>query len=324
MHTLPLVSIALCTYNGATHLREQLLSILGQRYKNIELVIVDDASTDDSWSIANSFLADVNADGLEARIYKNDRNLGYSKNFEKAISLCNGEFIALCDQDDIWSAEKVEKMVEAIGAHTLIYHDSEHVDNAGDSLHKYTSDRFHMYQGHGSRALLLENCVSGHACMFSKKMCEYILPIPADVFHDWWIAYQAASFGSIMYLPEPLVKYRRHTGNVTFTGKRLDRKAHRALSLSQKRKRVINETIRLKACADFEQNPDRDFVCKLYDVLKCRVDNWFNFRAFVLLFWYRQELFAISKKATKRRLSFVFDRYFLGLKIKTLWYRLTP
>src|SRR5690606_29933308 len=258
-------SIALCTYNGAAHLKGQLLSILRQRYKNIELVIVDDASTDNSWSIAERLTAEMNGEGLEARLYKNDRNLGYSKNFEKAISLCNGEFIALCDQDDIWSAEKVEKMVEAIGAHTLIYHDSEYVDDAGVSLHRYTSDRFHMYQGHGSRALLLENCVSGHACMFSNKMCEYILPIPADVFHDWWIAYQAASFGSIMYLPEPLVKYRRHTGNVTFTGEKLDRKAQRALSLSQKRRRAINETIRLKAFADFEKNPDKDFARKIYN-----------------------------------------------------------
>ncbi|MEC3878249.1 glycosyltransferase family 2 protein [Parapedobacter sp. 10938] len=322
MQTLPLVSIALCTYNGAAHLKEQLLSILNQRYKNIEVVVVDDASTDDSWSIAKSLLTDPALKGPQVRLYQNERNLGYSKNFERAISLCNGEFIALSDQDDIWNVEKVEKMVAAIGSHSLIYHDSAYIDEAGNSLHKYTSDRFHMYQGHGARALLLENCVSGHTCMFHEKIRNYILPIPAGVFHDWWIAYQSATFGSIVYLPEPLVKYRRHAENVTFTGEKFGRKAQRVLKLSQKRERAINEAIRLKACADFGKNPDRDFVRKLHDVLKGRIDHWLNFRAFILLSLHRQELFSVSKKAAKRPLSFVFDRYFLGLKLKAYWYRL--
>ena len=92
------VSIALATYNGEMFLREQLDSILNQSVRNFELVICDDCSKDSTWDILNEYaIADS-----RIRILRNDKNLGFLGNFEKAIQHTQEKFVALADQDDIW------------------------------------------------------------------------------------------------------------------------------------------------------------------------------------------------------------------------------
>ena len=92
-----MVSVALAVYNGEKYLREQVESILSQTYSDIELVMTDDNSSDGSWKVMNAM-----ADGdSRIRIYHNERNLGFQRNFQKAISLCRGEFVSLSDQDDM-------------------------------------------------------------------------------------------------------------------------------------------------------------------------------------------------------------------------------
>src|SRR5882762_9584184 len=98
MTQTPLVSIAICTYNGARFIRPLLQSITDQSYDDLEIIIVDDCSQDGTFDILNTF---QEAD-RRVKLYRNEQNLGYVKNFEKAIDLCTGEYIALCDQDDIW------------------------------------------------------------------------------------------------------------------------------------------------------------------------------------------------------------------------------
>src|ERR1700753_2011765 len=99
----PLVSIALCTYNGAVYLKEQLDSLIAQTYPNIEIVVVDDRSADDTWQLLTGYANTY----PQFKIHQNAQNLGFVKNFEHAASLCSGELIALCDQDDIWHPEKI-------------------------------------------------------------------------------------------------------------------------------------------------------------------------------------------------------------------------
>src|ERR1700761_555678 len=116
-----LVSIAVCTYNGERFLSKQLDSLLRQSYSNIEIVIADDCSTDNTWSILQDY-ADKDA---RVKPYKNKYNLGHTLNFEKAIKLCKGEYIALCDQDDIWETDKISVFMENVGDVMLVYHNSD-------------------------------------------------------------------------------------------------------------------------------------------------------------------------------------------------------
>ena len=128
----PLVSIAMCTYNGEPFLREQMDSLVKQDYRPIELVIVDDGSTDATQSI----LAEYANQHDFIKLHVNDSNLGFIKNFEKAISLCSGEYISLCDQDDIWFPEKTSALMAGIGEASLIYSTLAFIDENNTPLNK--------------------------------------------------------------------------------------------------------------------------------------------------------------------------------------------
>jgi glycosyltransferase involved in cell wall biosynthesis len=107
----PLVSVALCTCNGEAYIEAQLASVLAQTHRALELVVVDDASTDRTVEI----LAEAARRDERIRVHRNPQRLGVNANFERAFSLCRGDFIAPCDQDDVWSAKKLESLLAAIG-----------------------------------------------------------------------------------------------------------------------------------------------------------------------------------------------------------------
>ena len=205
-----LISIALCTYNGEKYLATQLNSILEQSYQNIELVIVDDGSNDGTIATLQQYAKT----DQRVKLYKNDQNLGYVKNFEKAIGLCSGNLICLSDQDDIWHKDKVKLMYENIGDNMLVYHDSAYIDENGQPRHSKISDYLNMYNGHGVLPLLFFNCVSGHCMMFKKELMNLTGAFDANIHHDWLLVAAAAYYGNIKYVDIPLVYYRLHHNSV--------------------------------------------------------------------------------------------------------------
>jgi len=208
----PLVSIALCTYNGEKYLNQQIESIIHQTYKNIEIIIIDDCSTDTTFELLQALTKDTK----NVRLEQNRQNLGFIKNFEKAISYCNGEYISISDQDDIWSLNKIEILVENIGKHGLIFHDSLIIDEQGEQINNLKlSDMTKIYKGDSNLYFLVNNCIPGHASMFKKDIVAFAMPFDKRFFHDWWLAFVAASVTSITYIPDTLVKYRQHNNNVT-------------------------------------------------------------------------------------------------------------
>src|SRR3546814_8106533 len=152
----PLVSIAMCTYNGEAHLEEQLKSILGQSYSSLEFVIIDDAATDGTMRILEAFSDHDN----RIRLFRNEHNIGLHANFMKALSLCRGELIALSDQDDVWHLDKITVMEQAIGDRLLIYHDSAYIDEKGNETGKTLNRRHRSVEGQSPKCFLLQNCIS--------------------------------------------------------------------------------------------------------------------------------------------------------------------
>lgn len=207
----PLISVALCTYNGARYLREQLDSLLAQTYSNMEVVAVDDASTDQTVEVLREY---ANRDS-RVRVFVNPRNLGFVRNFERAISLCNGTLIAPCDQDDIWLQHKLRTLANYIDGRSMAYCDSELIDAQGRNLGLKMSRIWAMQELNDPAALVLSNCISGHAMLFRRELIDGQPPLPTDVFHDWWLALRAAARDGIAYCPRPLVRYRQHGKNVT-------------------------------------------------------------------------------------------------------------
>lgn len=106
------VSICLCTYNGEKYLKEQLQSIVNQTMLPDEIVVCDDCSTDKTVDILNDF-AKSNP-SIAWRIFVNEHNVGWKVNFRNCIERAEGDYIFLCDQDDIWKLDKIETMVHVI------------------------------------------------------------------------------------------------------------------------------------------------------------------------------------------------------------------
>ncbi|WP_256002392.1 glycosyltransferase [Pedobacter deserti] len=221
-----LISIALCTYNGEKHIEAQLDTLLAQDYPNFEVVIVDDCSADSTYDILESY-RDRNK---RIRLYRNENNIGFNRNFEKALGLCEGTYIAIADQDDVWDLQKLSKLYAAIGSSLLIYHDSAVIEE--DRLTgKRLSDGHRFVSGHCEQYLLYNNCVSGHASLFHCSLKAYVLPFPKETYYDWWMAYTAASLGRIKFITEPLVSHRRHASNTTSSDTRTTERTRRINTL---------------------------------------------------------------------------------------------
>ena len=213
------ISIAMCTFNGADYLQEQLDSIANQTCLPDEIVVCDDGSTDSTLQIINEFKKNTS---FPVRVYCNEIRLGSTKNFEKAITLCKGKIIALSDQDDIWLPHKIEKLEHIFKSnHNIgyVFSDAIIVDEKLSPL-GYTmwkSILFTKYQrrlfkdGYQLEVLLKHNVVTGATLAFRADMRAQILPISDQWVHDAWIALLSSALGiKGDFIEEPLSKYRQH------------------------------------------------------------------------------------------------------------------
>lgn len=298
----PLVSIAVCTFNGDKFLHQQLESLINQTYKNIEIVIVDDCSTDNTKQILSSF-SNTNE---QIRCIYNENNLGFTKNFEKAMKLCRGEYIAICDQDDIWDIKKIEILINNIGDHGLIFHDSLLIDKYGKSINGLKlSDKTKIYDGNGNLYFLVNNCVSGHACLFTKEVLQFAMPFDHRFFHDWWLAFVASSIGTIKYLPYTLVQYRQHNDNITDI---LNKKAFKA---GQPGNKYITYNIAwIEYASRFKFLKNSMEINYIHNTLK-RYDNGkkgVNFLYFLIKFY--SKIFNLEEKSSFSKLNLIRKIYF--------------
>jgi glycosyltransferase involved in cell wall biosynthesis len=229
---LPRVSVALCVHDGERWLREQLDSVLAQEGVELEVVALDDGSNDGSLALLREYAA---RDG-RVRVEANETNLGHLRSFEKCMGLCTGDFIAPCDQDDVWAPTKLATLVAAIGDADLAYCDSAYIDEAGASLGKRVSqDLGPMLAGNDALRFVFRNTVSGHALLVRREAFESALPFPTLLFHDWWLALRAAAGNGVVYVDEPLVQFRRHAAASSSAGKGADGVRRRRSSSHNKR-----------------------------------------------------------------------------------------
>ena len=218
------VSVALCTYNGAAYLEEQLLSILGQSLRPHEIVVSDDGSTDETLAVLERVAVAWRADGIDIVVLRNITALGVTANFEQALAACSGDLIALCDQDDVWWPERVECMVAEFTrrpALQMVHADARLVDALGvplgstlfQTLGVSDGDRAAVHAGHAIDAYLRRNIVTGATMMVRRELVERSRPFPAAWVHDEWMAMVAASTGLVDLVEKPLTDYRQHGGN---------------------------------------------------------------------------------------------------------------
>lgn len=246
----PLISVALSVYNGERHLREQLDSVLAQKEVQLEIIAVDDGSSDGSVALLREYAKR----DPRIHVHVNPHNLGHLRSFERVMSLCGGEFIAPCDQDDIWHPQKLARLADAIGDADLAYCDSEYIDEQGQSLRRRISQDLSMHAGIDPLRYVFQNTVSGHACLLRRKLLQRAGPAPALLYHDWWLAMCAAAHAGVVYVDAPLVQFRRHVSAFSPLGKKREAKAR----LSKKERRA-----RVSGCANRKWIAERLYVARM-------------------------------------------------------------
>ncbi|MDB4924356.1 glycosyltransferase [Mucilaginibacter sp.] len=310
MKSGPFVSVALCAYNGAAYLAQQLDTLVDQTYKNLEIIVIDDCSTDNTYAILTNYASRY----PQFKLYQNESNLGFVKNFERAATLCTGELIALCDQDDIWDLQKIEKQVNAIKDNVLIYHDSEFIHEDGSLMNKKVSDVMNLYRGDEPEVFLFFNCVSGHSILMKRALLDEALPLKETYFHDWWLAYVATNMGTIDFMPECLVKYRQHDKSDTnILRTKRDKEVHKHTSI-QKLERIQTW---LGHCAAYPKNKN-DIALQFYKAFTKRMGSYISFGLSRLLIKYRSTIFLIRKKSKLNRANYIYSQIW-GAKTKKLF-----
>jgi len=209
--------VALCTYNGEPFLRQQLASIQQQTRLPDELVVCDDQSTDQTLTIVREFAASA---PFPVKIFENERNLGFATNFERAIRLCEGNLIALSDQDDIWYPNRLQRSAHEFTAHPeagLVFSDADVINDSNELAGPTLWQRLGFAGKHegellaGQYGLLAKHrFVTGATVMFRSSLRDRFLPIGKGWIHDEWIALIAAAFSDLRPIGQPLIRYRVH------------------------------------------------------------------------------------------------------------------
>lgn len=207
------ISVCMATFEGAEFVAQQLSSILVQIGDSDEVVVVDDCSSDRTVAIVESF-ADPRISML-----RNERNLGYTRTFERALSSATGDVIFIADQDDVWLPGKVAASLEALGRHELVVHDLRVVDR---DLHTIAESHFRQHHVRGGFVPnLWKTRYVGSAMAMHRRVLDAALPFPARselCAYDYWITTLAEAFFDVGLIGEPLMLYRRHSGTASTGG----------------------------------------------------------------------------------------------------------
>lgn len=203
------VSVALCTYNGSRFISRQLVSILNQTVIPNQIVICDDSSQDNTVDLCRSIFSQYN---YPAEIYVNQKNLGFTKNFEKALQHCQGDIIFLADQDDYWYSNKIEQMLIFFDRFADVFgftHEGRIVDEQG--LWHGTYKNRQIADGYGAH----DKAITGALSAIKAESLNWLLPIPNGIKgHDVWMSYVFSFMpSSWMFVDDVLVDIYRHSSN---------------------------------------------------------------------------------------------------------------
>lgn len=229
------VSVVMATYNGENFIEEQLSSILNQSRKVDEIVIVDDASSDKTVSIIETFAETLEAEygnakaenaSTKVKLIVHPVNAGYKNTFLEAVSLCTGDVIFLSDQDDFWEKDKVKTMISLMEKQPEILVMNTNytlMDQEGNSLEEgIKNGRRTKYKSNltrvGTKAIMAYNLSMGCTMAFRKEIKEMLLKDmdflqKSYLPHDWMVNLYGSMKQGLFYLNKPLIRYRLHGNN---------------------------------------------------------------------------------------------------------------
>lgn len=216
------ISILISTYNGEKFLREQLDSLFTQNYKNFELIVRDDGSSDTTKNILKSYKNLI--------LLPDSENLGVKKSFETLLKYAcensDAEYFMFCDQDDVWNVDKIKLTLQKMQELEKLYGDNipllVHTDLevVNENLETLSSSMWRSEyinpKANTLNKLLIQNTITGCTMMINRNLAMKSLSISLKaIMHDWWIGLIVGAFGKIGFVEKSTIKYRQHDKNDT-------------------------------------------------------------------------------------------------------------
>jgi len=301
-----MVSIVIATYNGANFISNQLSSILIQKCKDIELIIVDDCSQDSTIKIIEQLLTVNNFSNY--RMIKNASNCGPTKSFERGVLECRGEYIAICDQDDIWYHEKLTAYLD-IAKETMsdiIYSPSLVLKNEKISRSNFPARKTYKTPF----GLLLHNGARGATMMVKKDFLAKAVPF-YDLY-DKWIYLIGCLYGKMTFINKPFQLYRVHdrnynAGNYRFRSKEsLIKKIDSRLEFYQKLLEYVKNDRKLKV-----RFPFNDVLRALNDIIHFYEEMLYSLNSKESMLCFRKYFENVIKKEHSFSEKLIYLYYFL-------------
>lgn len=270
-----MISVVMTTYNGEKYVQKQLESLVHQSMMFDELIIIDDCSVDDTINIIFEFIKSHKE--LNIRFMQNEKNCGYKSNFLNAINHSNGDYIFLCDQDDIWEHNKIEVMMDYMIHNPNIYAlntNNSYIDGTGKFVSKdmiyCNSNQTNDLVKINTKYIMHSNISPGCTMCFTKCVKTVFLDsYDAYLPHDYCINIIASLMDGLYYLNAKLIRYRIHDSNTIGLSMLKEQSTHLPPNKENRNKYASSIWKICHAIKKVEsiKNNDLDFFIKRHDML---------------------------------------------------------
>lgn len=270
-----IVDVLLTTYNSnIDYLKKQIDSVLNQTYKNIKLIISDDCSSNEDVKVV---LKEYEEKDSRVKVYFQEKNLGYTKNFEFVLTKSEGDYVAFCDHDDIWYENKIEMCLKSLKEQNvdLVYCDAKQIDENGkvinESYLRYKKLPILNNKKYNKIIPFSRHIAIGCSQLFTKEVRQKMIPFTDNtIAHDWHNLFIASRLKGVYCIDKPLFEYRLH-GNNAFGGRSFkqnmkiwkEKNGKNFSSYLLYRKRVITETYLagVQMCESYnKENEDKKYL----------------------------------------------------------------
>jgi glycosyltransferase involved in cell wall biosynthesis len=218
------VSVIMPCFNHARFLPDSVISILRQTHADLELIIIDDCSSDNSWQVMSRFAVD----DPRIKVIRHERNQGLPKSRNDALRMAKGAFIAFCDSDDVWESDKLEVQLDLLRKnpdYDVVYCDTLIINETGLLTGQRFSEVFPLPKSPSGwlfRDLVRANFINVQSALMRKHCLESVNHFDEDLgaLEDWWYWVQLSLDHRFLYFQQPLARYRVHNQSMNAMNRR--------------------------------------------------------------------------------------------------------
>lgn len=247
MSNQPLVSVVIATYNMGQYLMDAIDSVLGQTWENLELIVVDDGSTDKTAEVMAQFVHNPRVRYLPTE------NQGQPRAKNHGINSANGDYIAFCDADDLWAPNKLSLQMphfkdKKVG---VVYGEVSYIDHNGKPLKKKIP--YERHSGDVTQQLVVKNFVPFGTAIIRRECVEkdgsFDVDLPMGIDWDLWLRYSLN--WQFYYMPDIIYIYRIWPGQMSKNYRGRYDNAFRILNkFIQQNPGVVSDKLRARAWSD--------------------------------------------------------------------------